>query len=240
LDIEISIGVEMKVYSAETLPILADAYSINQQFTFAKSVVRYPNIVCINRNQTPVKEVVTLAEASPDMLQIFRVKGQVIVDDMQVIDDKVVVEGAVNTDILYVAESDETPLASYQTVVPFRQVVEAKGAMPGMKVSVATSIDHVAFNMLSPRETEVRFQLTFGTQVISEVETGIISDVEIGEMDPELLAAQPSMTVYIVQPGDSLWKIAKRYNTSLDTLVAINELESPGKIAVGQKLLMLK
>jgi len=240
LEVEISVGVEMKVYSTETLSILEDAYSINQQLNFTKTAVRYPQLVCLNRNQTPVKEVVSLGENSPDMLQIFRVKGQVHLDEVRVIDDKIVVEGAINTDILYVAESDATPLASYRTVIPYRQVIEAKGAAPGMSVNVDTSIDHVAFNMLSPRETEVRFQLTFGTQVVKAQETNIICDVEIGDIDPEVLANQASMTVYIVQPGDNLWKIAKKYNTPLDELITINELEGHGKIVPGQKLLMLK
>jgi len=240
LEVEISIGVEMKVYSTETLPILEDAYSINQQLNFTKTAVRYPQLVCLNRNQTPVKEVISLGENSPDMLQIFRVKGQVHLDEVRVIEDKIVVEGAINTDILYVAESDATPLASYRTVIPYRQVIEAKGASPGMSVNVDTSIDHVAFNMLSPRETEVRFQLTFGTQVVKAQETNIICDVEVGDIDPEVLANQASMTVYIVQPNDNLWKIAKKYNTPLDELVTINELEGHGKIAPGQKLLMLK
>lgn len=240
LDIEISVGVEVKVYNAETVTVLEDAYSINQHLHLEKTPVSYPSIVCINRNQAPIKEVVTLGDGAADMLQIFRVKGQMTVDDIKVIDDKVIAEGAINTDILYVAGSDATPLASYTTVIPFRQVIEAKGAKPGMHVSVLTSIDHVAFNMLSPRETEVRFQLAFNTQVAKEVETSIISNITIEEMAPELLANQPSMRVYIVQPGDTLWKIAKRYNTPLDEIVAINELESPSKITTGQKLLMLK
>ena len=240
LEIEISVGVEMKVYATETFSVLEDAYSINQQLNFSKTVVRYPHLVCLNRNQTPVREVVTLADTSPDMLQVFRVKGQVHMDDVRVIEDKVIVEGAINTDILYVAESDATPLSGYRTVIPYRQVIEAKGAMPGMTVTMDASIDHAAFNMLSPRETEVRFQLTFSTQVVAHVETGIIGDVEVGDMDPDVLANQPSMTVYIIQPGDNLWKIAKRFNTPLDELIAVNEIENPLKIVPGQKLLMLK
>jgi len=240
LEVEISIGVEMKVYCTDSLSILEDAYSINKQLNFTRTTVKYPNLVCLNRNQTPVKEVVTLAESAPDMLQIFRVKGQVHMDDVRIVDDKIIAEGVINTDILYVAESDATPLSSFRTIIPYRQVIEAKGAAPGMNVTIDTSIDHVAFNMLSPRETEVRFQLTFNTQVINQVAANIIGDIEIAELDPEVMASQPSMTVYIVQPGDNLWKIAKRYNTPLDELIAVNELEHPTRITAGQKLLMLK
>jgi len=240
LEAEISIGIELKVYSTETVPILEDAYIINTQLTLAKTAVRYPRLVCMNRNQTPVKEVVTLGASAPDMLQVFRVKGQPHIDDVKIIDDKIIVEGAINTDILYVAESDSTPLSSFRTVIPYRQVIEAKGANTSMSVDVDISIEHVTFNMLSPRETEIRFILNFNTRVIEQEETRIITDIEFGEIDPDVLASQASMSVYIVQPGDNLWKIAKRYNTPLDELLAVNELEHAGKVGIGQKLLILK
>ena len=240
LDVEISVGVEMKVYSTENMSVLEDAYIINQQLNLSKTVVRVPRLVCFNRNQTPVKDVVALGTAAPDMLQVFRVKGQAHLDDVKIIDDKIIVEGAINTDILYVAESDATPLSSFRTVIPYRQVIEAKGATSSMRVNVDISIDHVAFNMLSPRETEVRFLLTFNTQVNEEEEVSIIGNIEFSEMDMDLLNSMASMTVYIVQQDDSLWKIAKRYNTSLDELLAVNDLEHPARIGVGQKLLILK
>ena len=48
------------------------------------------------------------------------------------------------------------------------------------------------------------------------------------------------MTVYVVQGSDSLWKIAKRYNTPIDELMAINDIDNPGRLSAGQKLLILK
>jgi len=240
LEIEVSVGVQMKVYSTDVLPILEDAYVINQRLSLAKTLVRYPRLVCLNRNQTPIKEVVTLGGNSPGMLQVFRVKGNAYLDEVKVIEDKIVVEGAITTDILYVAESDSAPLGSHRTVIPYRQVIEAKGARPNMRVNVDTSIDHVAFSMLSGHETEVRFLLTFNTQVIEEEEARIIHNIEFTEMEPEALASMASMTVYIVQPGDNLWKIAKKYNTAIDELLAVNDIEHPGKITPEQKLLILK
>jgi len=240
LEIEVSVGVQMKVYSTVVLPILEDAYVINQRLNLAKTLVRYPRLVCLNRNQTPVKEVVTLGSNAPNMLQVFRVKGNAYLDEVKVMEDKVVVEGAITTDILYVAESDAAPLGSFRTVIPYRQVIEAKGAKPGMRVNVTTSIDHVAFSMLSGRETEVRFLLTFNTQVIEEEEARIIHNIEFADMDPDTLAGMASMTVYIVQPGDNLWKIAKKYNTAIDELLSVNDIEHPGKIMPEQKLLILK
>jgi nucleoid-associated protein YgaU len=174
------------------------------------------------------------------MLQIFRVKATPQMDEIKIIEDKCIVEGIIETDILYVAESDETPLYCYKTVIPYRQVIEAKGATPHMKVSVDISIDHIAFNMLSGWETEVRLLLTFNTHVMEEKESAVITHIECTDLDPAHLSGMASMTVYVVQPGDTLWKIAKRYNTAIDELLAVNDIEHPSRVAMGQKLLILK
>ncbi|ABO48643.1 ErfK/YbiS/YcfS/YnhG family protein [Desulforamulus reducens MI-1] len=39
---------------------------------------------------------------------------------------------------------------------------------------------------------------------------------------------------YLVQPGDSLWKIAKKYQISLEELLAVNNIGDPHMLEVGQ------
>ncbi|MDR1000899.1 MAG: DUF3794 domain-containing protein [Clostridiales bacterium] len=240
IDVEVSIGVVAKVFSSEALEILEDAYSTDRSLNIKKETVRYPQLVCRNRNQTTVKEIVQLDNGSPDILQIFRVKGNLLIDEIKIIEDKVIVEGAIEADILYLAESDDTPLFSYQTVIPYRQVIETKGSANDMNVSLDVSIDHIAFNMLSKREAEVRFLLTFNAQVLEEKSVDVVNDIEFNAPDQSALDNQASMTIYVVQPGDNLWKIAKRYNNSLDDLLEVNGIENANKIFPGQKLLILK
>jgi LysM repeat protein len=43
---------------------------------------------------------------------------------------------------------------------------------------------------------------------------------------------------YVVQPGDSLWKIAQKYGTTVDALVKANNLDPNKYLAVGQKLVI--
>ena len=59
-------------------------------------------------------------------------------------------------------------------------------------------------------------------------------------MDRAEIDGMASMTVYVIQPGDTLWKVAKRYNTSIDEILAINDIEDPDRVYPGQKLLILK
>ena len=48
----------------------------------------------------------------------------------------------------------------------------------------------------------------------------------------------PSSTVYTVQPGDTLTKIANRFGTTVQQLVVWNKLKNPDLIIVGQNLIV--
>ena len=240
VEIEASLMVNCKVSATVNIEVLEDAHVINKSLNISRDMIKYPKPVCRNKNQSTIKEVLQLDDESPDILQIFRVKGKVITDDIKIINDKVVVEGAIETDILYIAESDEMPLYSHKAMVDFRQIVETKGAMPDMNVSLDAALDHVGFNMLSGREVEVRFLISFKANVNKTLEMPMITDINFDEFPKEALEAMPSIIMYVVQQGDSLWKIAKDYNTSIDEIAEINELENPNEIYPGQKLLILK
>jgi len=240
VELEVAMGTNVRVSIQENVEILEDAYSINKELQIDKSLIKYPRLVCRNKNQSSIKEVVQLDSSCPNILQIFRIKGKAHLDDIKIIADKVITEGVIETNILYIAKSDDTPLYSYKTMVPYRQVIETKGSLPEMDVNVDISVDHISFNMLSDNEIDLRFTTTFNTHVTEEMEAYMIKDIQFVEMEKDVLDKMPSITIYVVQKGDTIWKIAKMYNTSVDEVVALNEIENPDSIYPGQKLLILK
>ena len=50
--------------------------------------------------------------------------------------------------------------------------------------------------------------------------------------------SKPPERTHIVAKGDTLWDIAKRYNTTVSKLVAINNIANPNLIKVGQVILL--
>lgn len=45
-----------------------------------------------------------------------------------------------------------------------------------------------------------------------------------------------SVIIYVVKPNDTLWKIAKKYGSTIDDIVRVNGIERPEKINVGEKI----
>ena len=49
----------------------------------------------------------------------------------------------------------------------------------------------------------------------------------------------PGIVGYIVQSGDSLWKIAKKFHTTVESIMSMNELSSE-EIRPGDRLILVK
>ena len=46
------------------------------------------------------------------------------------------------------------------------------------------------------------------------------------------------LQIYVVHPGDTLYRIARRFEVPMEELVYVNQLQAPGVLSVGQALLL--
>ena len=46
------------------------------------------------------------------------------------------------------------------------------------------------------------------------------------------------MEIYVVQPGDTLYRIAQRYGTTVAALQSVNQLPNPDRLVIGQAILI--
>jgi uncharacterized protein YgiM (DUF1202 family) len=64
--------------------------------------------------------------------------------------------------------------------------------------------------------------------------------VDTGYVAKYLIAITPSVQniVHVVQAGDTLWKIAQKYGTTVDTIIRLNNLDTNKYLSVGQKIIV--
>ena len=80
---------------------------------------------------------------------------------------------------------------------------------------------------------ECKVNLEFETEMYNNANINIIDEINMEEDKNEM---NPSMIIYIVKEGDTLWKIAKRYKTTMEDIISVNNLENPNNLSIGQKL----
>ena len=55
-------------------------------------------------------------------------------------------------------------------------------------------------------------------------------------VEDENINPGPSMIIHIVKQGDTLWKIAKQHNTTVQDIISVNKIDDPNNLSIGQKL----
>lgn len=235
IDAEIIILANLYASENRKIELLTDAYSTTENIEVSTQSISYPNYILQGKSQANIKEIVNVD--GPEILQVFRTSGNVVLDDVTIYDDKVIAEGIVDVDILYIAKSDTTPMYSYKQTIPFKHAIEAIGAAAHMQANVEAFLDSIHFNMLTEKEIELRIAISFNNSLVENLIEEAITEAGFTELG---IDENASITVYIVQRGDTLWQIAKRYRTSVEELALLNELEDPDVIFPGQRLIIIK
>lgn len=126
-------------------------------------------------------------------------------------------------------------------------VVGAGGAVPEptatARLAVPTSPAPTkdVYHTVQPGENLFRIALRYGTTVEAIVAANHLLDQSSVQVGQELLIpAGPSAgkVTYVVQPGDTLYSIARRFDTTVETLAALNGIGPSHTIAVGQVLIV--
>ena len=93
--------------------------------------------------------------------------------------------------------------------------------------------------MLGGGEAEVKAQLTVELLVFQPMQEEVVTSVQTQPFDLKRWEQQPGIVGYIVQPGDSLWKIAKKFHTTVDQVREMNEIDGE-EAGAGARLLLIK
>ena len=83
------------------------------------------------------------------------------------------------------------------------------------------------------------FLRPLGLRLLQPVCQPVILEVREEPVDSEKLKQMPGIVGYVVQPGDSLWKLARTFHTSVEKIMETNHL-SDSQIYPGDRLILVK
>jgi LysM repeat protein len=236
IEYEVMVKAEGRVETVQPVEILVDAYSPSVNLETAKANIRFKRILDSISDEIAIKEEIDLPAGSPYIEEICDIKASPVVTDFGVYEDQAVIEGVLSIRALYLTRDYEEAVHLYQDEVPFRHNVQLPGEGHTMDLDVDLYLEDLQHRVLDADLFEVRGRVRANIGISSSFEKEILLDVE--ETDQPGSRAQSSIVVYFIQPDDNLWKIAKRFNTTIEELVRINNIEDPENLAVGDKVII--
>lgn len=237
LDGEVVVDFDIKVYGQEQLELLTDFYSLKERCKPVYEDSFFENLLIHNKSKCRIDGNITVGEYTP--LQIWNVSGDLRIDRKEQRENGMFVEGALDVSVLYLTGDEKIPLATAKGSIPFEQLVEADGLKENSNVWLCGTLEHVSGTMTGDKEIEVKAVAALDMIAFDRIEEPIISGYESEEIDWKAWSREPGMVGYVVQPGETMWDIAKNFLTTVDSIMEINQKENE-QVKPGDVLLLLK
>lgn len=229
-----------RVFMDAEQDIVVDAYSPSNVVDIERNMFSFSEFVGKSRSNIVVKETIGIKHGEPEIEKVCYVDVMPVVNEVKIVDDRLMLEGMMECTAVYVTSYSGEPMCSMTEQIPFRHSMDISGIRLGMPCTIKCSADSVSFSQINNEVIEVRAVLGVYAEAVRNAEKKLIEKVEAVEGVSIDYGRIPAVTIYMVQKGDTLWSIAKRYNTTVDALAKLNGIENPSKITNGMQIMVLK
>ena len=172
-------------------------------------------------------------------LQIWNVSGSLFIDHKEQKEEGLLVRGALLVSVLYQTGDERVPLATAKGTIPFEQLLEANGLTNNSHINLHGMLEQVSASLTGEKEIEIKAVAALDLLVFDRMEEPIVSGYESEEVDWDAFRSAPGMVGYVVQEKETLWDIAKKFFTTVEAIMEVNQKETE-QVQTGDMILILK
>ena len=239
INIDAVLELDIRIYEEEKLDMICDLYNPRLELTPNRAPVVYESLLVSNASKCRVSERLKTDSQEPSILQLCHGNGEVKVDDCTVTEEGILAEGAVQVQILYVTSDDSHPMLCLKGSIPFEHRIEVPGIDRDSVYYLHASLEQLSVDMVSSGELEVKAVVLISVLVFARRSMECITDVMESPLDLDAVKALPGFLLYVAQPSDTLWDVAKACRTTTERICELNGLASE-ELKPGQKLILVK
>ena len=238
LSVDAVLELDMKLYEEKNVELLSDMYSTGCELVLDTGNACFDRLLTRNTCKCRVAEKISLNRPER-ILQICHSAGTVKLDAAEAKEDGLHMEGVLEVGLLYLTDDDGEPVGYTTELVPFHCAAEAKGMNEESVYQLNLGLEQLTAVMLGSESVEVKAVITADLLVLQPVCEQVITGVRVEPLDMKKLQEMPGIVGYIVQPGDTLWKIAKKFHTTVDHVAEANGL-AQNEVKPGERLVLVK
>lgn len=238
VELDAVLELDIRLYEEQETELLSDLYSNSRELEPEWAEAGFDQILTRNVCRSKIGEKIKLPEGER-ILQICRSEGSIKLDAVEVGENSLQIDGVLEVTLLYLTSDDATPIRSFVRQLPFHCAAQAQGIREDSVCQLDAGLEQLGAVMMGVDTVEIRAVAALDFLILQPVREPVITAVNVKPMDFNRLEELPGIVGYIAQPEDSLWKIAKKFHTTVGTIISANEL-ADDQIKKGQRLLLIK
>ena len=231
--VEFEIDVEGSVYNTKDIEVVEDLYNPDYNINFTTK-----NIDAIADKNKCAQTVNINEEINLENVQssrIFNVDTTTVITNTNIVSDKIICEGELNLNILF-ESNNSTGIDNKNITIPFSSELNTGRVSNSVKINTNVEVKSQSI-IMNNGNVEIKMELELMANLYRTVELRIIDTLDMEEYTENNTSG---MTIYFVKQGDSLWKIAKKFRTTVEEIRRVNQIEESSRIDVGQQLFITK
>ena len=210
----------------ENIKLISDIYSTNTELSTKIENIEYTNICEKRQENISFRGVINIPEN--DNIHILTTLGKLKNIDINNTDGTSTLSGDIEITIIYKKDSEN--IASSSVDMPINHVLSNL-----INNITSANLINVEAIQTDPGKFDIKLAINIVGNNVEKNSINLITDIT----DTENSVDKPhGIMVYYPKNGDTLWKIAKKYGTTVDKLKTINNIADSNMIIVGNPLIV--
>ena len=231
--VEIEIQAKCSVYEIKQINLIQDMYSPTENLNFETKQILTMTEKQSVKNIKQIREKINLNDVENESLIDVDVEPNIINENK--INTKILYEGEMNLRFIFVNQRMQIDIK--ETKIPFEYTVENLQNGESLNTNNCLEIKSKDFIIQDGGDINCNIDMETNTNMYRTANINMIDSIqEDGEREEQ----DYSIMMYIVKKGDTLWKIAKEFGSTIDGIARVNGIEDKNLIFPGQKLFIPK
>lgn len=220
LSVEVQLKALAAVHVPQTAELVQDAYSTQYPLNFEEKNLSYLNFVRCLQESHRLREVLSVNGSVQSILSAW-----VSVKELQSNqnDEGILVSGSLALCVLYLDEENCPQLT--QEVLKMEHSIPMSEGQKGLLFGLKLSPTSVEATLNASGQPELRCQLLLEGSLYSTEHQSAISALSLDESSGKQCACDCALCIYYADAKESIWDIAKKYNSSVSGIMEENGLD---------------
>ena len=140
--------------------------------------------LCINKMISSKKEILLIEgdmivpDSKPDILSTICTSGVVCIYKKDILDEKIRIDGSINTYITYLADDEKDKIRGINTSLDFSEILNIPGCKEGMNERIKTKLKTIECKVINGRKIGIKATLEVESEIYSNDEVEIINEIK--------------------------------------------------------------
>lgn len=230
--VEMEIEITAQSYETKEINLIQDLYSPSKDLEFEQKTVRAMKDKCNYRDIYSIREK-QLFNIGDE--KVYDADVKVDIENYRVLNDEVQING--NIDIIFIhSMNNMQEVGISQMQIPLDYKMSCKGIKADNNIKINTDIPLQDFTILPSGEIEIKIDIELLINSSAEIDINEICNIKECENKDK---KEYNMVIYFTKKDDTLWKIAKEFKSTMESIKSSNELASD-EITPGMQLFITK